>query len=141
MSDVHSPEKRSYNMAQIKGSNTTPEKVVRKYLFSKGLRYRKNVSTLPGCPDIVLPKYKTAIFVNGCFWHMHTACGKFVWPKSNAEFWRNKILDNVERDKRNYAELISLGWHVIIVWECELSKSNFENRMKNLYDEIIKNVY
>lgn len=140
MSDVHSPEIRSYNMSRIKGSNTTPEKTIRKYLFSKGLRYRKNVSTLPGCPDIVLLKYKTVIFVNGCFWHMHTACGKFVWPKNNADFWRDKILSNVERDNRNYAKLTSLGWNVIIVWECELSKTNFNDRMEKLIEEISKSV-
>lgn len=141
MSDVHSPEKRSYNMSQIKGSNTSPERAVRKYLFSKGFRYRKNVSTLPGCPDIVLPKYRTAVFVNGCFWHMHIACDKFVWPKTNADFWRKKILNNAERDKRNYAGLKSMGWRVIIVWECELSKTNFEKRMNELIGEILKNVY
>ena len=105
MSDVHSPETRSFNMSQIKGKNTKPEELVRRYLFSHGYRYRKNVSTLPGKPDIVLPKYKTCIFVNGCFWHKHEGCKYFVWPKNNAEFWEKKINGNVERGSfRNESE-------------------------------------
>ena len=120
MADVHSPETRSFNMSQIKGKNTKPEELVRLYLFSHGFRYRKNVGTLPGKPDIVLPKYKTCVFVNGCFWHMHEGCKYFVWPEDNAEFWRRKLLANKERDKRNIELLERLGWTVITIWECEL---------------------
>lgn len=107
MSDHLSAEKRSWNMSHIRSTNSKPETLVRKYLFSKGFRYRKNVKQLPGCPDIVLPKYKTVFFVNGCFWHKHD-CPRFVWPSSNTEYWRPKILGNVERDKKNYLELKSL---------------------------------
>ena len=120
MADVHTPEVRSYNMSQIKGKNTKPEEIVRKTLFANGFRYRKNVVSLPGKPDIVLPKYHSCVFVNGCFWHKHENCKYFVWPKSNPDFWKNKIERNVERDKKNYALLTDAGWHVFIVWECEL---------------------
>ncbi len=132
MSDVHSPEVRSYNMSRIKGKNTRPEELVRKYLYSHGFRYRKNVSSLPGKPDIVLPKYKTCVFVNGCFWHKHEGCRYFVWPKNNAEFWKNKIEQNVARDKNNYRLLQEQGWHIVIVWECELKPINREETLKQL---------
>ena len=121
-------------MAAIKGANTKPEELVRKYLFSKGFRYRKNVRKLPGSPDVVLPKYKTAIFVNGCFWHRHD-CKWFRWPKSNADFWKNKIESNVERDNRNYNLLKEEGWNVIVVWECQLKKQ-FDQTMRELIMEI-----
>ena len=107
-------------MSQIKGKNTKPEELVRKYLFSQGFRYRKNDKRLPGSPDIVLPKYKTVIFVNGCFWHGHEGCKHFVWPKSNTDFWKNKIETNIARDKKKTNNLEELGWKVIVVWECEL---------------------
>lgn len=132
MADVHSPQTRSYNMSQIKGKDTKPEAIVRKYLFSRGFRYRKNVSSLPGKPDIVLPKYKTCIFVNGCFWHKHENCKYFVWPANNAEFWKEKINGNVERDKRNQRLLESSGWKVLIVWECELKKAKQAETLENL---------
>ena len=122
MTDTHSAKIRSYNMSQIKGTNTKPEEIVRKYLFSHGFRYRKNDRRLPGKPDIVLPKYHTCIFVNGCFWHKHEGCKYFVWPKSNEQFWRDKINRNVERDLKQHKELESMGWRVIVVWECELKK-------------------
>lgn len=120
MADVHTPEQRSYNMSRIRGKNTKPEELVRKYLFSQGFRYRKNDTRLPGKPDIVLPKYKTVIFVNGCFWHAHEGCKCFVWPKNNADFWKKKIESNVLRDANNYQRLKALGWKVLTVWECEL---------------------
>ena len=120
--DVHDQKTRSYNMSRVKGKDTKPEEIVRKYLFSQGFRYRKNDKRLPGKPDIVLPKYKTVIFVNGCFWHKHEGCKYFVWPKSNSEFWKEKIESNIVRDKKQYEELKNAGWHVIIVWECELKK-------------------
>lgn len=126
MADVHSPEKRSYNMSRIHAKGTKPEETVRKYLFSKGFRYRKNDPRLPGKPDIVLPKYKTVVFVNGCFWHRHEGCKYFVWPKNNAEFWRKKIMSNVERDNRNYSELKEKGWSVVVICECELKDRRSE---------------
>ena len=94
--------------------------------ISKGFRYRKNDPRLPGKPDIVLPKYKTVVFVNGCFWHRHEGCKYFVWPKNNAEFWRKKIMSNVERDNRNYSELKEKGWSVVVIWECELKDRRSE---------------
>ena len=136
MADVHSPETRSFNMSQIKGKNTKPEELVRRYLFSHGFRYRKNVSTLPGKPDIVLPKYKTCIFVNGCFWHKHEGCRYFVWPKNNAEFWKKKITGNVERDLRQQNELRLLGWNVVVIWECELKKDRFNETMASVIQTI-----
>ena len=107
-------------MSRIKGKNTKPEEIVRKYLFSKGFRYRKNDKRLPGTPDIVLPKYKTVIFVNGCFWHGHEGCKYFVWPKDNADFWKMKIESNIMRDIRKNKELVDSGWRVITIWECEI---------------------
>ena len=112
-----------------------PEEKVRKFLFSKGFRYRKNDKKLPGCPDIVLPKYKTVIFVNGCFWHKHN-CKRFVWPASNEEYWKKKILRNVERDKTNITELKELGWKVLVVWECELKKDKIEETLENLKQKL-----
>ena len=123
-------------MSHIRSTNSKPEEIVRKFLFAKGLRYRKNVRELPGTPDIVFPKYKTIVFINGCFWHQHD-CPRFVWPSSNVEYWRNKIERNVERDKLNSELLMQLGWRIIIVWECELKKKNREQRLENLYQEII----
>lgn len=120
MADIKTKESRSYNMSRIAGKDTKPEELVRKYLFSKGFRYRKNVRKLPGTPDVVLPKYRTVIFVNGCFWHGHEGCKYFVWPKNNAEFWRQKIETNISRDQRKEAQLRDMGWNVMIVWECEL---------------------
>ena len=140
MADVHSPETRSFNMSQIKGKNTKPEELVRRYLFSHGFRYRKNVSTLPGKPDIVLPKYKTCIFVNGCFWHKHEGCRYFVWPKNNAEFWKKKITGNVERDLRQQNELRLLGWNVLVIWECELKKDRVNETMASVTDNLRNNV-
>lgn len=135
MADNHSKEVRSMNMSRIRSTNSMPEEIVRKYLFSKGFRYRKNVKKLPGCPDIVLPKYKTVIFVNGCFWHKHD-CPRFVWPSSNQEYWKPKILRNVERDKNNCRELSSKGWNVITIWECELKKKVFEATMERVILQI-----
>ena len=130
MADIKSREARSKNMSAIKGKDTKPEVITRKYLFSQGFRYRKNVSKLPGKPDIVLAKYKTVVFVNGCFWHYHEGCKYFVWPKQNAAFWKDKITDNVSRDKRNYKTLEEMGWRVITIWECELKHSRIETLEK-----------
>lgn len=135
--DNHDLKTRSYNMSRIRNSETKPEQIVRKYLFSKGLRYRKNVKDLPGCPDIVLKKYGTVVFVNGCFWHKHEGCPKFVWPSSNENYWKKKILGNVKRDEENYAKLRDLGWNIVTVWECELKKPVREQTLSNLYIKIV----
>ena len=136
MADVHTPEQRSYNMSRIRGKNTKPEELVRKYLFSQGFRYRKNDARLPGKPDIVLPKYKTVIFVNGCFWHAHEGCRYFVWPKSNVDFWKRKINGNVERDLRSHQLLNEQGWNVIVIWECQLKRATFDDTLKHLVSQI-----
>ena len=139
MADNHSKEVRSMNMSHIRSTNSKPEEIVRKYLFARGFRYRKNVRKLPGCPDIVLSRYKTVIFVNGCFWHKHD-CPRFVWPASNQEYWIPKIQRNAERDTLNVSELQLLGWNVITVWECELKKSVREERLCRLAEEIKNNL-
>ena len=136
MADVHTPEQRSYNMSRIQGRNTKPEEIVRKYLFSQGFRYRKNDKRYPGTPDIVLPKYKTIIFVNGCFWHGHNGCRYFIWPQNNADFWKNKITRNIERDTLNYDKLKASGWKVILVWECDLKPQKRADRLLQLCKEI-----
>ena len=136
MADNHSKEIRSKNMSHIRSTNTKPEELVRKHLFSRGFRYRKNVRNLPGCPDIVLPKYHTVVFVNGCFWKKHN-CGRFVWPSSNIEYWIPKINRNVERDIENQKKLTDMGWKVLIVWECELKKTSQKERLEKLCNEII----
>lgn len=124
-------------MAAIKGKDTKPEMIVRKYLFSRGLRFRVQVRKLPGTPDIVMPKYKTVIFVNGCFWHGHEDCKYFRLPKSNVEFWKEKIERNIERDKESMRALLDLGWKVVRVWECELrNKANREDTLNKIYNSI-----
>jgi DNA mismatch endonuclease (patch repair protein) len=116
-----------------------PEEKVRKYLFSKGFRYRKNDKRLHGKPDIVLAKYKTVIFVNGCFWHGHTDCKYFTWPKSNIVFWKNKITKNINRDKEVKEQLKNLGWTVITIWECKLKKECFKDTMYEVEQLILTN--
>lgn len=137
MADNHTKEVRGMNMSHIRSTNSKPEENVRKFLFAKGLRYRKNVRELPGCPDIVLPKYKTVIFVNGCFWHKHD-CGRFVWPSSNVGYWHKKINGNVERDAKNAAALQEQGWKILVIWECQLKKNVMEQSLNMLYDNIVK---
>jgi len=117
-------------MSKISGKETKPEIMVRKYLFSKGFRYRKNDKRYPGKPDIVLPKYKTVIFINGCFWHGHKNCSKSKLPDANYEFWKTKIEVNVKRDQENYDALEKQGWRVVIIWQCEIN--NLENKEKKL---------
>lgn len=137
MADVMTPNQRSRCMAAIKGKDTKPEILVRKFLFSKGLRYRLNNRKLPGSPDIVLKKYKTVIFVDGCFWHGHEGCKYFRLPKSNTPFWKTKITQNIERDKKTTQALIALGWKVIRIWECELrNKCNREVALNKLFNDI-----
>lgn len=136
MADVHSKDVRSYNMSRIKGKDTAPEVMVRKYLFSRGLRFRKNDKRYPGHPDIVLPKYKTVIFAHGCFWHLHEGCRYAVMPTSNVEFWKNKLNGNKARDARNRDALSTMGWNVITVWECELKKDKRDETLDKLYNQI-----
>lgn len=133
--DNLSKDVRHYNMSHIRSKNSKPEEIVRKYLFANGFRYRKNVRKLPGCPDIVLKKYKTVVFVNGCFWHKHD-CGRFVWPASNVEYWHTKIKRNIERDHQSYQKLNELGWKIIVVWECELKKDTREETLEKLCSQI-----
>jgi DNA mismatch endonuclease (patch repair protein) len=133
--DVFSPEKRSEVMARIKGKNTKPEQLLRKELFRLGLRYRINVKSLPGKPDIVFPKYKTAVFVNGCFWHGHRDCKFFVVPKTRREWWLSKINETRRRDERNIHELEREGWNVITVWECEL-RNDLKGKVQQLNELI-----
>lgn len=123
--DRISPEKRSWNMSHIRSNDTTPELMVRSFLFRHGFRFRLHVKKLPGHPDIVLPKYKTVIEVRGCFWHQHKGCNIAHLPSSNATFWKKKFLRNIERDKKNEAALKKLGWNLIIVWQCELKNDGF----------------
>ena len=135
MTDVHDKVTRSYNMSRIKGTNTKPEMLVRKFLFSKGFRYRINDKKLPGKPDIVLPKYKTVIFVNGCFWHGHENCKYFKLPKTRTEWWKEKIEKNIENDLNKHSQLYELGYRVLIIWECEIKSKEFYN---NIVDDIKK---
>lgn len=131
--DVLTPEQRHRCMSHIRSSNTRPERIVRRFLFACGMRFRKNVKALPGTPDIVLRKYRTVIFVNGCFWHGHEACKYYHLPKSNTAFWRDKISRNRQRDARNVAQLQHLGWHVIVIWECELKPAVRVGTLDALY--------
>jgi DNA mismatch endonuclease (patch repair protein) len=138
LADIFTKEKRSEIMSKISGVETKPETMVRKFLFSNGFRYRKNDKRYPGKPDIVLPKYKTVIFVHGCFWHGHN-CKKGKLPETRKEFWKKKIKSNIERDKRNKQELERSGWKVIVVWQCEISNKSQLNNTLNLVINKIKN--
>lgn len=138
------PMTRSENMARVKSKNTKPEIFLRKLLWHKGFRYRVNYKKLPGNPDIYIPKYNAAIFVNGCFWHMHENCKYSSIPKSNYDFWKNKLEGNVERDKKNYAQLESMGIKVIVVWGCEIKQMMkdecvLSKKMNSIYPKIIYN--
>src|SRR5215204_5328197 len=123
MADIHDKKTRSYNMSQIKGKNTQPEMLVRKFLHVNGFRYRLHVKNLPGKPDIVLSKYKTIIFVHGCFWHQHPGCKRSTIPKSNQEYWTPKLRRNVERDLKHKIDLEQLGWNVFVIWECQTKQA------------------
>ena len=123
-------------MSKISGKETKPEILVRKYLFAHGFRYRKNAKDLPGKPDIVLPKYKTVIFVNGCFWHGHHNCKKAALPVTNAEFWSKKISSNIIRDEKTYVELAGIGYKVLVVWQCELGIKEREKTLDELANKI-----
>lgn len=137
MADIYSKQKRSQIMASISGKETKPEISVRKYLFNQGYRYRKNVKSLPGKPDIVLPKLKTVILIHGCYWHGHANCKKAAKPTSNVDFWVEKIGKNVQRDNKVKRELKHSGWKVITIWECQIkNKKLFNTRMKKLVSQL-----
>ena len=129
MTDKMTPSQRHYCMSRIRSRNTKPELKVRQWLWRHGYRYRLNVKSVPGKPDIVMRKYRTAVFVNGCFWHGHEGCDKFKIPQTNREFWVNKIKRNQERDQQNYKVLHDNGWQVIVVWECQLTPKRIEETM------------
>lgn len=137
MADTVSKQKRSEIMSHVTGKETKPEILVRKYLFARGLRYRKNVKQLPGTPDIVFPKYKTAVFVNGCFWHGHKGCKYSHLPSTNLEYWEKKIADNLERDERKTRKLEKLGYRVLIVWQCQLKPNIKIETLETLYHNIV----
>lgn len=139
MSDSISPEHRSWNMSRIRSKDTKIEIYVRKHLFAHGFRFRKNDKRYPGKPDVVLPKYRTVIFVNGCFWHRHPGCKQATTPKTNTEFWQKKLERNAINDAKNEAALKDLGWQVIVVWECELEQ-DFEGIMQTVEDQIRQNL-
>ncbi len=123
MIDILTREKRSWNMSQIKGKDTKPEVLLRSFIHRSGLRFRLHDNKLPSKPDIVLPRYKTAIFVNGCFWHRHESCKYAYMPKSRIEFWESKFSRTVQRDAEKSRKLMELGWHVFIAWECEINNA------------------
>jgi len=133
------PAKRHECMSHIHSKDTGPEMIVRRWLHAKGFRYRVNVKELPGTPDIVLRRYNTIIFVNGCFWHGHHNCKSYVMPKTRRDFWKNKIQNNIERDLSVRALLEAKGWKVIVIWACELKKSEKENTMERVSDQIKEN--
>jgi DNA mismatch endonuclease (patch repair protein) len=137
MTDVHDTETRSYNMSRVRSKDTKPEMLVRKYLHGQGFRYRLHVAMLPGKPDIVLPKYKTVIFIHGCFWHGHKGCHYFILPKTRTEWWLQKIKGNQRNDQLHQIQLNVLGWKVITVWECELKKRKREETLNLLKTNLI----
>lgn len=123
-------------MSHVRGKDTKPEVMVRQFLFAQGFRYRLYRKDLPGKPDIVLPKYRTVIFINGCFWHGHSGCKYATIPEANHDFWLAKISGNIERDKTNYAKLYELGWKVVEIWQCELKPKFREQTLNNLLTEL-----
>ena len=133
MADHLSKEKRSWNMSRIGSRNTKPELIVRSFLHGNGMRFRLHSNKLPCKPDIILPKYKTVIFVHGCFWHQH-GCKNSTIPKTNKKFWVEKFQKNTNRDKKNKDELIKLNWKVLVIWECEINKKELETLVTNIKD-------
>jgi DNA mismatch endonuclease, patch repair protein len=137
MADVHNPTTRSYNMSRIKGKDTKPEIIVRKYLFSNGFRYRLHDKKLPGKPDIILSKYNTVIFVHGCFWHGHEGCKYFVIPKTREEWWTGKIEKTKSNDQKKQEALSALGYEIITIWECQLKSANVRDTLQRLKDKLM----
>ena len=140
MPDVLTPAQRHRCMSHIRSKATKPEMLVRRWLWAHGYRYRLNVKSVPGKPDIVMRKYRTAIFVNGCFWHGHEGCKTFVLPKTNTEFWQAKIEQNRTRDTRIYDELMLAGWQVIVLWQCNLNKQELETTMQSVAVSLNQNL-
>jgi DNA mismatch endonuclease (patch repair protein) len=139
MADVHSKAVRSFNMSRIRGKNTKPEMLVRKFLFAMGLRYRLHDRKLSGSPDLVFPKHGVVVFIHGCYWHGHEGCKYFVVPKTRTEWWVNKINRNKFNDSNSISELKKAGWKVITVWECELKSEQRDKKLKSLFYKIITN--
>ena len=136
MADVHSKATRSYNMSRIRNKDTKPEMLVRRFLHKNGFRYRLHVKDLPGKPDIVLPKYKTVIFIHGCFWHGHQGCKYFVVPKTRTEWWLNKIGTNIANDANAETQLKAAGWNIIKIWECELKPAKVSETLLRLVTKL-----
>lgn len=136
MADVHDKATRSYNMSKIRNKDTLPELVVRKWLFSKGYRFRLHAKKLPGKPDIVLPKYNTVVFINGCFWHGHENCKYFIIPETRKLWWLKKIMGTKQADESNVCKLKSAGWKVVVIFECELRKEKIDVTLRNLQNEL-----
>ena len=139
MGDIFTKEERAELMSHIRSVNTKPEVALRRALWRRGFRYRVNVKNLPGSPDIVLPKHRTVVFVHGCFWHGHNGCKEYTVPKTNTDFWVNKVARNQERDQEVWRKLEAKGWSVVIVWECELVKAKFAGTVERVTVEIIEN--
>lgn len=138
MPDVHDKETRSYNMSRIRSKDTKPEMLVRKFLFKAGLRYKLHDKSLPGKPDLVFPKYKTVLFIHGCFWHGHEGCKYFVVPKTRTEWWLEKISGNIANDRKNFEKLKNIGWKIIEVWECALKPKVVQETLNKLIQEFKK---
>lgn len=136
MADVLTPAQRHLNMSHNRGKDTKPELLVRQYLHRRGLRFRLHTKELPGKPDIVLSKYKTVVFVHGCFWHRHPGCRYTTTPATRVDFWANKFSRNVANDERQQAELTSMGWKVLTIWECELKKAVRNDSLQKLFAKI-----
>lgn len=137
MADVHTKEQRSFNMSRIKGKDTKPEMLVRKFLHAHGFRYRLHDKLLPGKPDIVLPKYRTVIFVHGCFWHGHTNCKYFKIPQTRTQWWTDKINTNKSNDRKAIKALRKNGWKTITIWECNLKSATIQTTLKTLLQSFI----
>jgi DNA mismatch endonuclease, patch repair protein len=138
MADVHNKETRSYNMSRIKGKDTKPEMLVRRFLHAQGFRYRLHVKDLLGKPDIVLPKYKTIIFIHGCFWHGHEGCRYYVVPKTRTEWWLNKINGNIVNDTKAVKALKKEGWKIITLWECQLKPATINTTLQIVLNKLKK---
>jgi DNA mismatch endonuclease, patch repair protein len=137
MADVHTSEQRSYNMSRIKSKDTKPEMLVRHFLHANGFRYKLHDRSLSGKPDIVLPKYKTVIFIHGCFWHAHKNCKYFTLPKTRTAWWKNKLNTNVLNDEKTIKALKKDGWKIIVVWQCKLKKEKLEKTLQQILSKLI----